>query len=127
MSDDNRHSDDEKPKRRINPTSLANLTGGSRKGVPNKITAEAKQVIAEAAEGLGGVARLIEWAKEDPDNEAKFWGTIYPRLIPVTVANAPGESFRIEQVNEDADAFRRRLLSHVAAGAATSGTVGTQH
>lgn len=100
---------------------------GRPKGIPNKITAEAKQVIAQAAEGLGGVERLIAWAKEDPDNETKFWATIYPRLIPVTLANAPGESFRVEQVNEDAAALRRRLLSHVAAGAAASGTVGTQH
>jgi len=58
---------------------------GRPKGVPNKTTAAAKQVIAEAAERLGGVGRLVEWAKEHPDNEKAFWASIYPKLIPLDV------------------------------------------
>ena len=100
---------------------------GRPKGVVNKITAEAKEVIAQAAEGIGGVDRLIDWAKESPENEAKFWTAIYPRLIPVMVANAPGETFKVEQAHEDADAFRRRLFSQLVTGPATSGTGITEH
>lgn len=59
---------------------------GRKKGVPNKQTTAAKEAIAQAAEGLGGVDRLIEWAQEDPLNERAFWATIYPKLIPVTLA-----------------------------------------
>ena len=59
---------------------------GRPKGSKNKIGAEAKQVIAEAAEGLGGSKRLLEWAKSAPENEKAFWATIYPKLLPLTVA-----------------------------------------
>ncbi len=65
---------------------------GRKKGIPNKQTTAAKDAIAAAAEGLGGVQRLIEWAQEDPLNERAFWASIYPKLIPVTLAgdqNAP--------------------------------------
>lgn len=62
---------------------------GRKKGVPNKQTTAAKDAIAAAAEGLGGVQRLIEWAKEDPLNERAFWASIYPKLIPVTLAGDP--------------------------------------
>jgi hypothetical protein len=43
-------------------------------------------MIASAAEGLGGLERLIAWAKSDPQNEKAFWATIYPKLLPLTVA-----------------------------------------
>lgn len=62
---------------------------GRKVGVPNKVTTEAKNVIAEAAAALGGTTRLIDWVKEDPKNEAAFWGTIYPKLLPLTVSSDP--------------------------------------
>ncbi len=67
---------------------------GRKKGVPNKSTQVAKEAIALAAEGLGGHQRLIDWAKEDPANERAFWSTIYPKLIPVQIANEDGQSFK---------------------------------
>jgi len=63
---------------------------GRPKGVPNKVTTIAKNVIAEAADKLGGVDRLVQWAREDKLNERAFWATIYPKLIPVQV-EGPGE------------------------------------
>lgn len=60
-------------------------TGGRTKGTPNQTTTKAKDAIVMAAEGLGGVPRLIAWAKSAPENERVFWGTIYPKLIPVQV------------------------------------------
>jgi hypothetical protein len=62
---------------------------GRKKGVPNRQTAAAKDAIAMAAEGLGGVDRLVSWAREDPLNERAFWATIYPKLIPVQLAGDP--------------------------------------
>lgn len=61
-------------------------TGGRVKGTPNKITAAAKDVISGAAQELGGQTRLVAWAKEDPANERVFWGSIYPKMLPLTVA-----------------------------------------
>lgn len=58
---------------------------GRQKGTPNKLNQQAKEAIAVAADGLGGTDRLIAWAKEDPKNEAAFWTSIYPKLIPLQV------------------------------------------
>ena len=68
---------------------------GRPKGVPNKMTAMAKNVIAEAAEELGGKARLVAWAKEDPDNEKAFWTSIYPKLLPLQVTGEGGDPISI--------------------------------
>jgi hypothetical protein len=59
---------------------------GRPKGSPNKVQQAAKDVIIAAAAELGGNARLVAWAREDPINERAFWATIYPKLLPLTVA-----------------------------------------
>lgn len=69
---------------------------GRPKGSPNKTTQTAKDAIALAAERLGGAARLVEWAQEDPANEKVFWGTIYPKLLPLQVT---GDADNPLQVN----------------------------
>lgn len=74
-----------------NKISVKNLTnrGGRPKGSLNKVTASAKDAIAQAAEKLGGTNRLAEWAKEDPLNERAFWSTIYPKLLPLQIGGDP--------------------------------------
>lgn len=62
---------------------------GRPKGSKNKVSAAAKDVIAQAAEGIGGADRLLAWAKEAPENERAFWTTIYPKLVSVTVSGDP--------------------------------------
>lgn len=59
---------------------------GRPKGSQNKVTKAAKEAIAEAAEQLGGVNRIVAWAKEDPLNERAFWSSVYPKLLPLQVA-----------------------------------------
>lgn len=73
--------------------------GGRQKGSLNKLTAEAKQAVAIAAEGLGGIERLIEWAKEAPKNEFAFWTMIYTKLIPLTVAGDPNNPLQLVESN----------------------------
>lgn len=63
---------------------------GRPKGSVNKTTATAKEAIEAAAQGLGGVPRLIDWAKSEPANERVFWGTIYPKLLPLQVSGPNG-------------------------------------
>ena len=60
-------------------------TGGKVKGTPNHLTQDVKKAIELVAQGLGGHNRMREWAKEAPENERLFWGTIYPKLLPHTV------------------------------------------
>lgn len=66
-----------------------NAGKGRPKGSLNKTTAAAKTIISEVANRLGGADRMLEWAKESPDNEKVFWASIYPRLLPLEV-NASG-------------------------------------
>lgn len=63
---------------------------GKPKGALSHTTKTAKEAIALAAEGLGGTQRLIDWCKEDPANERVFWGTIYPKLLPLQVSGDGG-------------------------------------
>ena len=65
--------------------------GGRKPGIPNATTTAAKTAIELAAQGLGGSARMIAWAQEDPLNERVFWGQIYPRLLPLQVTGGEGK------------------------------------
>ena len=71
---------------------------GRPKGSPNKTTAAAKEVIAEAAETLGGAKRLLAWIKEDDANERAFWTSIYPKLLPLQVSGENGGPIRVAAV-----------------------------
>jgi hypothetical protein len=62
---------------------------GRPKGAQNKTTRAAKEAIAYAAEGLGGADRLVAWAQEGAKNEAAFWTTIYPKLLPLQLGGDP--------------------------------------
>jgi hypothetical protein len=79
-----------KTKRKPTGAAAMGAGPGRPKGVPNKQTIAVKDAIASAAEGLGGTNRLISWAKEDPANERVFWGTIYPKLLPLQVVGEGG-------------------------------------
>lgn len=72
--------------RKVGEVAAGNRGKGRKKGVPNKTTIAAKEAIELAAAGLGGTPRLIAWAQEDPLNERTFWGSIYPKLLPLQVA-----------------------------------------
>ena len=61
---------------------------GRPPGSRNKTTVAAKEAICLAADRLGGVDRLVSWVKEDKKNESLFWGTIYPKLMPLQVDGA---------------------------------------
>jgi hypothetical protein len=68
---------------------------GRKKGVPNRTTQIAKDAIAQAAADLGGAERLVDWAKEAPENERVFWGTIYPKLLPLQIGGDPGNPVQV--------------------------------
>lgn len=63
---------------------------GRPKGLRDRRTTTAMEAIALAAEALGGHNRLVSWAKEAPENERTFWGTIYPKLLPLQVTGKDG-------------------------------------
>lgn len=75
---------------------------GRPKGLQNKTTIAAKDAIAQAADELGGAKRLVAWAKEDKLNERVFWGSIYPKLLPLQVTGAGGGPvmFAVSDIDE---------------------------
>lgn len=75
--------------------------GGRPKGAKNKTTGAAKEAIAAAADALGGQKRLVAWAKSDPVNERIFWGTIYPKLLPLQVSGEGGGPVLTRVIHED--------------------------
>jgi hypothetical protein len=82
----------------IEAKNLTRKGAGRPKGTPNKTTAAAKEVIAQAAAELGGADRLVEWAKEDPSNEKAFWTTIYTKLLPLQLTGDKDSPLTVEIV-----------------------------
>ena len=77
---------------------------GRKPGIPNALSKAAKDVIQEASERLGGVDGLVAWVRKDDANERVWWGTIYPKLIPLTLAgdpNAPLAAITVQFVKPD--------------------------
>lgn len=72
--------------------------GGRPKGAKNRVSGAAKEIIAQAANELGGAERLVAWVKEAPENERYFWSSIYPRLLPHEVTGADGDPLVVEIV-----------------------------
>jgi hypothetical protein len=85
---------------KVQKENLKNMGKGRPKGTPNKMTMQAKEAISYAAEGLGGAERLVEWAKEDPQNEKVFWAQIYPKLLPLQVTGNNGGPIQTQTVLE---------------------------
>lgn len=63
--------------------------GGSRKGSPNKVTAELKDMILGALANAGGIDYLTERA-QDPRTASAFM-TLVGKTLPMTV-KGPGEN-----------------------------------
>ncbi len=80
------------------PKKVMPVSPGRPKGVPNKTTQTAKDAIAMAADALGGTARLVAWAQEDPQNEKAFWTSIYPKLLPLQVTGEGGGPLEVTQI-----------------------------
>src|SRR6185436_1143195 len=60
-----------------------NAGKGRPKGSLNRVTLQAREAILLAAEGLGGVERLIKWVNKNDENEKLFWTVIYPKVLPI--------------------------------------------
>ena len=71
--------------------------GGSRKGIPNKSTAAVKEALPAAFEGIGGIPKLIEFGKSEPEAFYKLWVKMLPQEVRNTLAFTPE---LVEQIQE---------------------------
>ena len=55
---------------------------GRPKGVPNKTTAQAKQMSEEVAMRMGGADALLKWAQK---HKTQFYQYLFTRLLPLQV------------------------------------------
>lgn len=69
---------------------------GSRKGVPNKNTAQLKEMILTALDGAGG-AEYLEARANDPRTASAFLSLI-GKVLPMTIANEPGHEFMVSVI-----------------------------
>lgn len=61
-------------------------TGGRQKGVVNKVTQSAKEMLEAAAEGAGGLATLTAFAKEKPEIFWPMWARLLPKSVDASVS-----------------------------------------
>lgn len=62
----------------VSDKSLANLTGGSRKGIPNQTTKALKDMILGALSDAGGQSYLAKQAEENPGPFMTLVGKVLP-------------------------------------------------
>lgn len=92
---DNRQTAEQESKRGKVPASLANLTGGSRKGIPNKTTALLKDAILKAAEQAGGEDGMIGYLqKQATENPGPFM-SLLGKVLPMQVTGEDGGALQI--------------------------------
>ena len=85
-------------------------SAGRKKGSRNLHTRAIREMIAAAAEGLGGTARLISWAMEDEINERLFWTSIWPRLLPLQIVGAGARGEIEVNVKLSREEMMKRLI-----------------
>ena len=72
--------------------------GGSRKGVPNKVTRELKEMILGALDAAGGMEYLQKRA-EDPRTASAFL-TLVGKVLPMTVQGPGADGAHLFQAIE---------------------------
>lgn len=72
-----------------------NLTGGSRKGIPNKTTGQLKDMILAALDKSGGVDYLITQAENNPNAFLSLVG----KVLPMTVLGAGADGAHMVHVS----------------------------
>ena len=57
---------------------------GRKAGVPNKLSATAKQNVIDVFEQLGGVEHMTKWAQENPNNFYNIYSKIMPTQTEIS-------------------------------------------
>jgi hypothetical protein len=89
--------------------------GGSRKGRPNRVSADLRGMVLEALDRLGGVEYLVRAGEANP----QVFGSLIGKLLPTRLANDP-ENPLIDALSAEERA-PRRLAEFDAAFAPTTG------
>lgn len=70
-----------KPAKKLTGAAALGAGPGRPKGMPNKMTAEVKQMILDALEGAGGVSYLMDKAESHPAAFLSLVGKVLPMQV----------------------------------------------
>lgn len=83
------------------PKGIPKTGGGSRKGVPNKLSASLKEMILQALDKAGGVQYLTTQARDNPSTFLSLVGRVLPLQVGGSTDLPPVQVQRIERVIVD--------------------------
>lgn len=69
-------------------------TGGRKKGVTNKLTADVKAMVLEALDKAGGVDYLLNQSKENPS----AFMTLVGKVLPLTLAGDKDNPVAVQSI-----------------------------
>jgi hypothetical protein len=58
---------------------------GRHAGTPNKMTAEAKEMLARCFEDIGGYEAFVKWVKSSPERLDTFYSKMWIKLLPINI------------------------------------------
>jgi|SRR5215831_1723593 len=82
---------------------------GRGPGVKNHRTIFIKTLLEDAVVKIGGLERLVAWAKKSPENEHAFWTELVPRLIPIQLQTSGTTELVITVKHEE---LAQKLIEH---------------
>lgn len=74
------------------PKGIPKTGGGSRKGIPNKVTADLKGTIMQALSNAGGVGYLARVAEQEP----KVFCSLLAKILPTQVTGKEDAPLSLE-------------------------------
>jgi hypothetical protein len=77
-------------------------TGGRVAGTPNKMTADLKEAILMAAEAAGAEQGMVGYLTNQATKSPGPFLALLGKVLPMTLANADGESFVVEIIGRAA-------------------------
>lgn len=88
--------------------------GGSRKGIPNKVTKAVKEMILGALDDAGGQAYLAQQAQKNPAAFLTLLGKILPTEVKADVNARHSGSIGARELSDEE--LERRIAQHIAQG-----------
>jgi hypothetical protein len=76
-------------------------TSGRKTGVRNHRTVFIQGMLEDAVIKIGGLERLVKWAKRNETNEHAFWTELVPRLIPIQLQTSGTRELVISITQEE--------------------------
>ena len=93
---------------------------GRRKGTPNKVTLQIRDILEQAFEGVGGMETFVAWGKKNPALFYSLWIKILPKNFEIAGVGggAIQSEVSVKFINEPdkQETLIRRMIEHGVIG-----------